>query len=723
MAKNNDVASVYFVVEADSTGVSKADKDVSKLGLSSDKAAQKVSKLNQAAKGGWSIFSLTGKALKEQVNNVNSLIKGYTTLTQKMNTNTRAVDRNKKTLMELRRIQKQQLNDQSALFTAATGEQQKAKNALGDNARGAAQANRFNSANMLAQVQDILVSAQMKMNPLTIAIQQGTQLQYILAQSKAPLKDFIAGLKSAVSVTGLLAIALTGLVAAGIQMVDWVSVGKTTLNGLASVFDYVAKNADIFATSITLVASSFILLKAKSIASITLKVVELGVAFAETTTIMALGWLKAMGPVGWVIATIGVVTGLILKFKNEISNLIPKSWKDSLEDFGKALKDKINTWIGWLKTFVNLWKTANDVSLLDAFNGKKRNEVDEKIKKIIKDSKTGKKVDYLGNVSKGLSEGATAVSNQLKKWSENLGISESKSKKIKDYWADIVRNAEQSMADKKLEASMLGKPEQQQIYEKTLQNLMQQAEDKEIALDDKKIGKLKDLAEGYAKVSVEVNKLTEAYTESKSIFKGFFSDMRQGLLEGESAWESFGNAVLNVLNKIQEKLMDKTTDLLFDALWNVGSAYFSTPSTTGGSTAEVNRLGDLGASVGRKPMIAAANGGVFSNGIYDSPTLFKFARGGRFGVMGEAGPEAVMPLTRGPDGSLGVKAEGAGGSPVIVNVINNSNAQARTEQRQTSQGVELDVIIDNLVADKMNKNGSASNSALKAFSSQSLVMR
>jgi tape measure domain-containing protein len=53
-----------------------------------------------------------------------------------------------------------------------------------------------------------------------------------------------------------------------------------------------------------------------------------------------------------------------------------------------------------------------------------------------------------------------------------------------------------------------------------------------------------------------------------------------------------------------------------------------------------------------------ARGGTFSNSIVSSPTLFKFADGGttRTGLMGEAGPEAIMPLKRGADGKLGVAA-------------------------------------------------------------------
>lgn len=46
----------------------------------------------------------------------------------------------------------------------------------------------------------------------------------------------------------------------------------------------------------------------------------------------------------------------------------------------------------------------------------------------------------------------------------------------------------------------------------------------------------------------------------------------------------------------------------------------------------------------------------YSGGVYSSPQLFAFAKGA--GVFGEAGPEAIMPLKRGPDGVLGVQAGG-----------------------------------------------------------------
>ena len=71
-----------------------------------------------------------------------------------------------------------------------------------------------------------------------------------------------------------------------------------------------------------------------------------------------------------------------------------------------------------------------------------------------------------------------------------------------------------------------------------------------------------------------------------------------------------------------------------------------------------------------------AEGGIFdrsgavrfaSGGIVRRPTLFAFGRGGRLGLMGEEGPEAVMPLARTPSGELGVRAQG-GDQPQLVNI-------------------------------------------------------
>ncbi len=65
-------------------------------------------------------------------------------------------------------------------------------------------------------------------------------------------------------------------------------------------------------------------------------------------------------------------------------------------------------------------------------------------------------------------------------------------------------------------------------------------------------------------------------------------------------------------------------------------------------------------------------------GVVGSPTTFGYGSG-RQGLMGEAGPEAIIPLKRGSGGDLGVSATI---TPVNINIINNSGNDV--EQRETT---------------------------------------
>ena len=89
----------------------------------------------------------------------------------------------------------------------------------------------------------------------------------------------------------------------------------------------------------------------------------------------------------------------------------------------------------------------------------------------------------------------------------------------------------------------------------------------------------------------------------------------------------------------------------------------------------------------------AANGMVASNGIrpfamggvVDQPTLFRFASGGtgNLGLMGEAGPEAIMPLKRGRDGKLGVA--GGGDSIAITVNVDAKGSEVQGDQSKAGQ--------------------------------------
>lgn len=124
--------------------------------------------------------------------------------------------------------------------------------------------------------------------------------------------------------------------------------------------------------------------------------------------------------------------------------------------------------------------------------------------------------------------------------------------------------------------------------------------------------------------------------------------------------------------------------------FNFGGSSTQTPTSTGPTP------GYEGLYIGA----TAANGGVMSSGrmtpfanggIVNGPTIFPMANGA--GLMGEAGPEAIMPLKRGADGKLGVSGGGT-----TVNVYNSSGTQAEVKESTGSDGQkQIDIYITQAV--------------------------
>jgi lambda family phage tail tape measure protein len=102
-----------------------------------------------------------------------------------------------------------------------------------------------------------------------------------------------------------------------------------------------------------------------------------------------------------------------------------------------------------------------------------------------------------------------------------------------------------------------------------------------------------------------------------------------------------------------------------------------------------------GGAFGSSGLLALAKGGAFNthsiqyyaNGdIFNKPTAFRHAGG--LGVMGEAGPEAVMPLTRGPNGKLGVQVFGNQQSSQSAGVVNQVQIDVHISNEGTSTDVQ-----------------------------------
>lgn len=652
-----DVAEILVKGKAD---FKNANASIDSFSNKTDKAAKKADLFNMAM----GKFSETVDFLNGEVKNLTNIVsQGFDKQTQSLEKFINATKRANKETKDFNKVQKQ------------------AAGATGLDTRGAAQANRFNSANFLAQFQDIAVTSAMGMNPLLIAVQQGTQLQYILAQSKAPLKDFVAGLKSMFSVAGMVAIGLTGVVAALIQMIDWSKVGKTVLNGLASAFTWLGDKLGFNFLS------------------------NLGLYFEELAD------------------KIGLASAALRNFDNYIDKVYldieSKNFELSLE--GLSLYEK-----EYKKAFRDLQLAITKEKTEAMAKGADESEISKIELRFLTLPEEAKKIAQARVETEKMAEAKKKEKEALENAARAAEADAAAVEKLAKAWDNLQTSAQNKITDLLTQQNLIGAGTYEKTYVETLNDYMRQAQNSGIDLYSKgadgrtAFEVLQENARATASLSEEVETLTDRFNFAKSTVKGFFTDMRHGLRDGQSAWEAFGNAVNNVLDKILDKMMDIGVDALFNAGRASGFLNFGTPTTgigglqVGQSSGNLTYLGNVA---------PAANGGVFTNNVYNSPTLFKFAKGGRFGVMGEAGPEAVMPLTRGPDGSLGVRADNANSSPVVVNVINNSNAQAKVEQRQTSQGMEIDVMIDQLVAEKMNQPGTSSNNALRAFNNQKLIAR
>jgi tape measure domain-containing protein len=178
--------------------------------------------------------------------------------------------------------------------------------------------------------------------------------------------------------------------------------------------------------------------------------------------------------------------------------------------------------------------------------------------------------------------------------------------------------------------------------------------------------------------------LKQIYTDLGMTIKDGVIGAIQGAIDGT---KSLGEAAVGVLKNIANRMLDIAVNMaLFGSISGMGSK--------GG--------GLLGLIPG---LDKRAKGGVYAQngiqafargGIVNGPTLFPFAKG--IGLMGEAGPEAIMPLRRGRDGNLGVMSSGGGTTNVVVNVdasgssVEGDQSQAKALGNAISAAVQSELV-------------------------------
>lgn len=155
---------------------------------------------------------------------------------------------------------------------------------------------------------------------------------------------------------------------------------------------------------------------------------------------------------------------------------------------------------------------------------------------------------------------------------------------------------------------------------------------------------------------------------------------------------SFANAMTRAF--VQATVGGKQLDDVFRSLAlrisSLAVAQSFAPVSSGIASGINGLLSGLFSSGGGQSLnLTAAMGAIkpfASGGVIGTPTFFPLASGG-VGLAGEAGPEAIIPLSRGPDGQLGVSAQGAGRAANVTIQITTPDADSfrRSESYITGQ--------------------------------------
>lgn len=213
--------------------------------------------------------------------------------------------------------------------------------------------------------------------------------------------------------------------------------------------------------------------------------------------------------------------------------------------------------------------------------------------------------------------------------------------------------------------------------------------------------------QGFADMRREVENIASL---GKSVFTSMGEQLSSGLagdiVDAATSFDNFGKSVLATAESVAKSVAKMVIQFyLLRAI--TGAMGIISPSRFGGRTP---MPGDIGPprEGGGFALGAAFSGGQHlkryaRGGVVNAPTIFPMANGA--GLMGEAGPEAIMPLERVGGGKLGVNARGAG---TVVNIIDQrqSGQQVTAQERTGPDGRRmLDVYIRDAVRTLVNSGG------------------
>jgi lambda family phage tail tape measure protein len=216
------------------------------------------------------------------------------------------------------------------------------------------------------------------------------------------------------------------------------------------------------------------------------------------------------------------------------------------------------------------------------------------------------------------------------------------------------------------------------------------------------------LSEGYANWVDEATDYSSMAADGmKQAMGGAVTTITDMLNGNVDSWKDWGVSVLKIIQNVLVNMAVANGVSSMGSLFSFGASSAATASSgTAIQNAGANFTFNAKGNVYDSPSLSA-----YSNGIYQTPQLFAFAKGA--GVFGEAGPEAIMPLTRAPNGDLAVRAVGmpqvSGGAPSVnfgdIN-IQGGSPQAASQGTAGAAGRQLKDAITGVINEQASTPGS-----------------
>lgn len=216
------------------------------------------------------------------------------------------------------------------------------------------------------------------------------------------------------------------------------------------------------------------------------------------------------------------------------------------------------------------------------------------------------------------------------------------------------------------------------------------------------------LSEGYANWVDEATDYSSMAADGmKQAMGGAVTSITDMLNGNVDSWKDWGVSVLKIIQNVLVNMAVANGVSSIGSLFSFGASSAAAASSgTAIQNAGANFTFNAKGNVYDSPSLSA-----YSNGVFQTPQLFAFAKGA--GVFAEAGPEAIMPLTRAADGSLGVRAVGtpqvSGGVPSVnfgdIN-IQGGSPQAASQGTAGAAGRQLKDAITGVINEQASMPGS-----------------